>query len=90
MPRFVKQAYMQRLTESVPMKKFSPPQMKEVSFPTPHTLHPTPSFKTGQETKTSYWIERGDGMLLFKTDSLEAAESIIGQHPLIENGCVEY
>ncbi|MCZ8211973.1 MULTISPECIES: hypothetical protein [Microcystis] len=24
------------------MKKFSPPQMKEVSFPTPHTLHPTP------------------------------------------------
>ncbi|MCZ8040531.1 MAG: hypothetical protein PX481_16560 [Microcystis sp. M53603_WE2] len=60
MPRFVKQAYMQRLTE------------------------------TGQETKTSYWIERGDGMLLFKTDSLEAAESIIGQHPLIENGCVEY
>ena len=24
------------------MKKFSPPQLKEVSFPTPHTLHPTP------------------------------------------------
>ncbi len=24
------------------MKKFSPPQMKEVSFPTPHTPHPTP------------------------------------------------
>jgi len=22
------------------MKKFSPPQMKEVSFPTPHTPHP--------------------------------------------------
>ncbi len=29
--------------ESVPMKKFSPPQMKEVSFPTPHTLHPLSS-----------------------------------------------
>ncbi|MDB9426478.1 hypothetical protein PN437_16565, partial [Microcystis aeruginosa CS-564/01] len=28
--------------ESVLMKKFSPPQMKEVSFPTPHTPHPTP------------------------------------------------
>ncbi|TRU95079.1 MAG: hypothetical protein EWV75_03580 [Microcystis wesenbergii Mw_QC_S_20081001_S30D] len=28
------------------MKKFSPPQMKEVSFPTPHTPHPTPSFKS--------------------------------------------
>ncbi|MDJ0547100.1 MAG: hypothetical protein PX637_22685 [Microcystis sp. M53601_WE4] len=60
MPRFVKQAYMQRLTE------------------------------TGQETKTSYWTERGDGMLLFKADSPEAAESIIGQHPLIKNGYVEY
>ncbi len=24
------------------MKKFSPPEMKEVSFSTPHTLHPTP------------------------------------------------
>ncbi|NCQ97092.1 MAG: hypothetical protein GPJ13_18405 [Microcystis aeruginosa W11-06] len=24
------------------MKKFSPPEMKEVFFPTPHTLHPTP------------------------------------------------
>jgi hypothetical protein len=29
------------------MKKFSPPQMKEVSFPTPHTPHPTLSFKSG-------------------------------------------
>ncbi len=33
------------------MKKFSPPQVKEVSFPTPHTPHPTPSFKTGQQAK---------------------------------------
>ncbi|MCE2661277.1 MAG: hypothetical protein GPI90_08595 [Microcystis aeruginosa K13-05] len=24
------------------MKQFSPPQMKEVSFPTPYTPHPTP------------------------------------------------
>ena len=90
MPRFVKQAYMQRLIKSVPMKKFSPPQMKEVSFPTPHTLHPTPSFKTGQETKTSYWTERGDGMLLFKADSPEAAESIIGQHPLANSSGIGY
>jgi hypothetical protein len=28
-------------------------------------------------------------MLLFKIDPPKAAESIIGQHPLIENGCVE-
>ncbi|GBF55639.1 DNA gyrase subunit A [Microcystis sp. 0824] len=30
------------------MKKFSPPQMKEVSFPTPHTLHPLSSQETGE------------------------------------------
>jgi hypothetical protein len=48
MPRFVKQAYMQRLTE------------------------------TGQETKTSYWLERGDGMLLFKADCPEAMANGIG------------
>ncbi|AOC51155.1 DNA gyrase subunit A [Microcystis aeruginosa NIES-2481] len=33
------------------MKKFSPPQMKEGSFPTPHTLHPTPSFKSAIRVK---------------------------------------
>ncbi|OPF20092.1 hypothetical protein B1L04_01065 [Microcystis aeruginosa KW] len=43
-----------RFGESVPMKKFSPPQMKEVSFPTPHTLHPTPSFKSGDDTLSGY------------------------------------
>ncbi|MCZ8119166.1 MAG: hypothetical protein O9295_14180 [Microcystis sp. LE18-22.4A] len=32
------------------MKKFSPPQRKEVSFPTPHTPHPTPPFKSGVES----------------------------------------
>ncbi len=78
MPWFVKQAYVQRLIKSVPMKKFSPPQMKEVSFPTPHTLHPTPSFKSGQEKKRNYWAERGDGMLLFKADGLEAMANSSG------------
>jgi hypothetical protein len=33
--------------EAVPMKKFSPPQMKEVSFPTPYTLYPLSSQEAG-------------------------------------------
>ncbi|WP_125730978.1 hypothetical protein [Microcystis viridis] len=70
------------------MKKFSPPQMKEVSFPTPHTLHPLSSQDRRQ--KGNHWTERGDGMLLFKTDSLEAAESIIGQHPLANSSGIGY
>ena len=88
MPRFVKQAYMQRLIKSVPMKKFSPPQMKEVSFPTPHTPHPLSSQDRRQ--KGNYWTERGDGMLSFKADSPEAAESIIGQHPLANSSGIGY
>jgi hypothetical protein len=35
------------------MKKFSPPQMKEVSFPTPYTLHPLSSQEVG------FWRELG-------------------------------
>ncbi|MFN6010738.1 MAG: DNA topoisomerase (ATP-hydrolyzing) subunit A [Microcystis sp.] len=31
--------------ETVPMKKFSPPEMKEVSLPTPHTPHPPTTLK---------------------------------------------
>jgi hypothetical protein len=34
------------------MPKLAPSEMKEVSFPTPHTLHPTPSFKS--EVEASY------------------------------------
>ncbi|WP_353846028.1 hypothetical protein [Microcystis sp. M169S2] len=62
--------------------------MKEVSFPTPHTLHPLS--RQHRRQKTSYWTERGDGMLLFKADSPEAAESIIGQHPLANSSGIGY
>jgi hypothetical protein len=58
MPWFVKQAYVQRLIKSVPMKKFSPPQMKEVSFPTPHTLHPLSS----QDGRQKRVIEQKEAM----------------------------
>jgi hypothetical protein len=73
-----------RFEESVSMKKFSPPQMKEVSFPTPHTLHPTPSFKSGDyfylfsPHPTPY-------TLLSQTFPLAAA---ISAHQLLETGSV--
>ena len=35
------------------MKKFSPPEMKEVSFPTPHTPHPLSSQETGNLQEVS-------------------------------------
>ncbi|MFE4107533.1 YciI family protein [Almyronema epifaneia] len=44
----------------------------------------------GHEARTGYWLERGGGMLLFQADSLEQANQIVQQDPLITNGCVEY
>jgi uncharacterized protein YciI len=44
----------------------------------------------GHQAKTGYWGDFGGGMLLFKADSLAQAQTIIGQDPLIQSGCVEY
>ncbi len=44
----------------------------------------------GHQAKSGYWGELGGGMLLFWADSLQQAEAIVTQDPLIQNGCVEY
>ena len=44
----------------------------------------------GHQAKTGYWGDFGGGMLLFKAESLDQAQAIIGQDPLIQSGCVEY
>jgi uncharacterized protein YciI len=44
----------------------------------------------GHQAKSGYWGELGGGMLLFWADSLQQAEAIVIQDPLIQNGCVEY
>jgi uncharacterized protein YciI len=44
----------------------------------------------GHQAKTGYWRDARGGMLLFQADSLEAAQQIIQQDPLIANGCVEF
>jgi uncharacterized protein YciI len=44
----------------------------------------------GHQAKTGYWGERGGGMMLFQAASLEEAEAIVAQDPLIQNGCVDY
>lgn len=44
----------------------------------------------GYQAKTGYWADFGGGMLLFQASSLEEAQTIVAQDPLIRNGCVEY
>lgn len=44
----------------------------------------------GHQAKTGYWEEKGGGMLLFWADSLEQAQAIVEQDPLVSHGCVHY
>ncbi|HEY9602473.1 MAG TPA: YciI family protein [Allocoleopsis sp.] len=44
----------------------------------------------GHRAKTGYWAERGGGMLLFEAASLDEANAIIAQDPLVQNKCVNY
>ncbi len=44
----------------------------------------------GHQAKTGYWAERGGGMMVFQAESLEEAQTIVNQDPLIQNGCVSY
>jgi uncharacterized protein YciI len=44
----------------------------------------------GHQASTGYWAQRGGGMLLFQADSMEEAQRIISQDPLIINDCVKY
>jgi uncharacterized protein YciI len=44
----------------------------------------------GHEAKTGYWGKKGGGMLLFKAESMQEAEAIVSQDPLIINNCVKY
>lgn len=44
----------------------------------------------GHKAKSGYWGELGGGMLLFEADSLQDAQAIVAQDPLIINNCVDY
>ncbi len=44
----------------------------------------------GHQAKTGYWAVRGGGMMIFEAASMEEAEAIVAEDPLIKNGCVDY
>ena len=44
----------------------------------------------GYKARTGYWKGLGGGMLIFEADSLEEAQKIVAQDPLIVNNCVDY
>lgn len=44
----------------------------------------------GHQARSGYWEGRGGGMLLFQADSMDQAQAIVAQDPLVQNGCVSY
>ena len=44
----------------------------------------------GHEARNVQWAQRGGGMLLFKAASMQEAQAIVENDPLVQNGCVEY
>lgn len=44
----------------------------------------------GHQARSGYWGDFGGGMLLFEAESLEQAQTIVENDPLVKNGCVSY
>ncbi|MEL6438364.1 MAG: YciI family protein [Cyanobacteria bacterium J06621_8] len=44
----------------------------------------------GHRAQTGYWAGKAGGMLIFDAESLEEAQKIVNQDPLVLNHCVEY
>ncbi|PSO47707.1 MAG: hypothetical protein BRC33_12025 [Cyanobacteria bacterium SW_9_44_58] len=46
--------------------------------------------ENGHNARSGYWADLGGGMLLFEADSLEQAQEIVENDPLVKDGCVTY
>ena len=44
----------------------------------------------GHQARTGYWKQRRGGMMLFVAASMEEAQAIVAEDPLVTNGCVNY
>ncbi|KAF3890321.1 MULTISPECIES: YciI family protein [Nostocales] len=44
----------------------------------------------GHKAKTGYWAQRGGGMMVFEAASMDEAQAIVADDPLVQNSCVSY
>ena len=44
----------------------------------------------GHKARSGYWGELGGGMMIFEASTIEEAQKILSEDPLIKNHCVEY
>ena len=59
-------------------------------YVSPHVDYVKKLIAQGYKARSGYWGDLGGGMLLFEADSLEEAQKIIDNDPLVKNGCVTY
>ena len=60
------------------------------SFVPEHKAYVQELIAKGHQARTGYWAEFGGGMMIFQAASMEEAQTIVAQDPLIKNGCVKY
>lgn len=44
----------------------------------------------GHQARSGYWAKLGGGMMLFQAASMDEAQAIVAQDPLVQNDCVKY
>ena len=55
-----------------------------------HKVYVQELIAKGHQARTGYWADFGGGMLLFEAASMDEAQAIVAQDPLIANNCVTY
>ncbi|QDZ41289.1 hypothetical protein FRE64_15895 [Euhalothece natronophila Z-M001] len=55
-----------------------------------HVAYVKDLISKGYSARSGYWGDYGGGMLLFEAASLEEAQTIVENDPLVKNGCVSY
>ncbi|MDJ0735991.1 MAG: YciI family protein [Nostocaceae cyanobacterium] len=55
-----------------------------------HKAYVTELIAKGHKAKTGYWAQMGGGMMLFEAKSMDEAQKIVANDPLIKNHCVNY
>lgn len=55
-----------------------------------HKVYVRKLIETGHRARTGYWAAQRGGMMIFEAASLDEAQKIVAQDPLIKQGCVTY
>lgn len=55
-----------------------------------HKAYVQKLIEAGHLVRTGYWVAQRGGMMIFTATSIDQAQAIVAQDPLVEQGCVTY